>query len=178
MANIVFGLPKLTCIFASQKASWVHIEAYKAIFLLLWFRNVILRNFHQPKKLLCFKKWSLGCLGTIALLEWIAAPMSGSSELMCYIIFQNYYFKKSDQRSLISKLSRPSKQWDSNVLYLYGSQLGIILWYNWASSWENCFCPMLTTNSQISPRSLSSTFVVRSLDSIIPVLAISEISRN
>ena len=40
---------------------------------------------------------------------------------------------------------------------------------------KTCFCPMRTTKAH--PRSLISAFVVHCLDSIIPLLAIAEISR-
>ena len=42
---------------------------------------------------------------------------------------------------------------------------------------KTCLCCMRTTKEQISLRSLISTFVVRCLDSLLPLLAISEISR-
>ena len=45
---------------------------------------------------------------------------------------------------------------------------------NWASSWENLFLPYANNkgaDQAAHPRSLNSTFVVRSLDSIIPVVA-------
>ena len=41
---------------------------------------------------------------------------------------------------------------------------------------ETCFCQMRTTKAQISLRSLISTFVVHCLDSIIPLVSISEVS--
>ena len=50
---------------------------------------------------------------------------------------------------------------------------------NWASSWENLFMPYANNkgaDQPARPRSLISAFVVRCLDSIIPLLAIAEIS--
>ena len=50
----------------------------------------------------------------------------------------------------------------------------------WAASWENLFMPYANNkgaDQPAHPRSLISTFVVRCLDSIIPLLAIAEISR-
>ena len=50
----------------------------------------------------------------------------------------------------------------------------------WATSWENLFMAYANNkgaDQPAHPRSLISTFVVRFLDSIIPLLAISEISR-
>ena len=41
---------------------------------------------------------------------------------------------------------------------------------------KTCFCHIRTTKVQISPARMISTFVVHFLDSIIPLLAISEIS--
>ena len=50
----------------------------------------------------------------------------------------------------------------------------------WAPSWENLFLPYANNkgaDQPAHPRSLISTFVVRYLDRIIPILAIAEISR-
>ena len=47
----------------------------------------------------------------------------------------------------------------------------------WATSWENLFMVHANEKAQISLRiSLTNAFVIRCLDSIIPLLAISEIS--
>ena len=46
---------------------------------------------------------------------------------------------------------------------------------NWASSWENLFLPYANNKGADQP-SLISIFVIRCLDSIIPVVSISEIS--
>ena len=45
------------------------------------------------------------------------------------------------------------------------------IWRIWASSWENMFLPYANNKG-----SLISAFLVRCLDSIIPLLAIAEIS--
>ena len=50
----------------------------------------------------------------------------------------------------------------------------------WAASWENLFMPYANnkgTDQPAYPRSLISAFVVRCLDSIIPLLVIAEILR-
>ena len=50
----------------------------------------------------------------------------------------------------------------------------------WVTSWENLFMPYANNKGADQPahlRSLISAFVVRCLDSIIPLLAIAEISR-
>ena len=49
----------------------------------------------------------------------------------------------------------------------------------WAKSWENLFLPYVNDKAQISLRIhlLISAFVVRCLDSVIPLLAIAEFSR-
>ena len=50
----------------------------------------------------------------------------------------------------------------------------------WAMSWENLFMPYANNkgaDQPAHPRSLISIFVVRCLDSIIPILAIAQISR-
>ena len=50
----------------------------------------------------------------------------------------------------------------------------------WASSWENLFLPYANnkgTDQPAQPRSLLSSFVNRSLGSVITVVAIYEISR-
>ena len=52
--------------------------------------------------------------------------------------------------------------------------------YYWATSWENLFMPYANdkgADQPAHPRSLISAFVVCCLDSTIPLLAISEISR-
>ena len=49
----------------------------------------------------------------------------------------------------------------------------------WATSWENLFLPYANNkgaDQPAHPRSLISTFVVRCLDSIIPLVSISEMS--
>ena len=49
----------------------------------------------------------------------------------------------------------------------------------WTMSWENLFLPYVNNKGKDQPahlHSLISTFVVRCLDSIIPLLAIAEIS--
>ena len=49
----------------------------------------------------------------------------------------------------------------------------------WATSWENLFIPYANNKAAdqpVHPRSLISTFVVGCLDSIIPLVSISEIS--
>ena len=49
----------------------------------------------------------------------------------------------------------------------------------WATSWENLFMPYANNKGEDQseyPRSLISAFVVRCLDSIIPIVSISEIS--
>ena len=59
--------------------------------------------------------------------------------------------------------------------WLVGPSLVII----WATSWENLFMPYANNKGADQPAypcSLISTFVVRCLDSIIPLLAIAEIS--
>ena len=51
--------------------------------------------------------------------------------------------------------------------------------YIWATSWENLFLQFVNNkgaDQPAHPRGLISTFVVRCLDSIIPLLPISEIS--
>ena len=48
----------------------------------------------------------------------------------------------------------------------------------WAMSWENLFMPYANNkdaDQHAHPRSLISAFVVRSLDSIIPVVAMYEL---
>ena len=50
----------------------------------------------------------------------------------------------------------------------------------WVTSWENLFMPYANNRDADQPaqmRRLMSAFVVRCLDSIIPLLAITEISR-
>ena len=50
----------------------------------------------------------------------------------------------------------------------------------WATSWENLFMPYANNkgiDQPARPRSLLSAFIVRCLDSIIPLVSISEISR-
>ena len=78
--------------------------------------------------------------------------------------------------------------------YLIGSKfkhnltkLGMCAWlagwcssYIWAATWRNLFLPYANNkgaDQPAHPRSLISTFVVRSLDSKIPLLAIAKISR-
>ena len=51
--------------------------------------------------------------------------------------------------------------------------------YIWATSWENLFMQYATNkgaDEPAHPRSLISTFIIRCLDSIIPLVSISEIS--
>ena len=63
----------------------------------------------------------------------------------------------------------------SHLLYWEG-----YVWEKWATSWENLFMQYENNKGADQPahlRSLISTFVVRCLDSIIPILAISKISR-
>ena len=64
------------------------------------------------------------------------------------------------------------------VIYAHTLWLNKIFWRQFASQIVNChimrktfLCHMQTTKAQISLRSLISTFVVRCLDSIIPILA-------
>ena len=50
----------------------------------------------------------------------------------------------------------------------------------WAKSWENLFVPYANNkgvDQPAQPRSLISAFVIHCLDTIIPLLAIAEISR-
>ena len=50
---------------------------------------------------------------------------------------------------------------------------------NWATSWENLFLPYANNkgaDQPAHPRSLISAFIIRRLDSIIPLISISEIS--
>ena len=53
--------------------------------------------------------------------------------------------------------------------------------HTWATSWENLFLPYANnkgTNQPAHSRSLISAFVVRCLDSIIPLIAIADISMS
>ena len=55
------------------------------------------------------------------------------------------------------------------------------IWMIWATSWENLFMPYANNkgaDQPAHPRSLISAFVVRCLDSIIPLLVKAEISRH
>ena len=70
--------------------------------------------------------------------------------------------------------TRELNKWDIQV-----RQIQCIA-YNWASSWENLFLPYANkgTDQPAHPRNQSiSAFVICCLDSIIPLLAISKISR-
>ena len=61
----------------------------------------------------------------------------------------------------------------------YWSFFASILWY-WATSWENLFMPYANNkgaDQPAHPHSLISAFVIRCLDSIIPLVSISKISR-
>ena len=58
--------------------------------------------------------------------------------------------------------------------------LFLVVWFNWATAWENLFMPYANNkgaDQTAHPRSLISAFVVRCLDSIISILAESKISR-
>ena len=64
---------------------------------------------------------------------------------------------------------------------LCNAYVGTINFDTWATSWENLFMPYANskgTDQPAHPRSLISAFVVRCLDSIIPLLATAEISRS
>ena len=63
------------------------------------------------------------------------------------------------------------------------TQDSLIMWVHlkikWATSWQNLLLPHANnkgTDQPAHPRSLISTFVVRCLDSLIPLVSISEIS--
>ena len=58
---------------------------------------------------------------------------------------------------------------------LRGNQTSMQMKCIWVTSWENLFMPY-AINKGPDPRSLISAFVVRCLDSIIPLVSISEIS--
>ena len=76
--------------------------------------------------------------------------------------------------------------WSVSLLYAFGISrfwhgvIGIQTSSNiWATSWENLFMPYAKNkgaDQPAHPRSLVSTFVVRCLDSIIPLVSMSEIS--
>ena len=58
-------------------------------------------------------------------------------------------------------------------------QTYIHTWMKWATSWENLFMPYANNkgaDQPAHPRSLINSFVVRCLDSIIPLVSLSEIS--
>ena len=63
------------------------------------------------------------------------------------------------------------------LLYMYKMWANIP--WKWATSWENLFLPYANNkdaDQSAHPRSLISAFVVRCLDSLIPLVSISEIS--
>ena len=66
------------------------------------------------------------------------------------------------------------------VCILSSSSDAILVGHKWAASWENLIMPYAKnkgTGQPAHPRSLISAFVVRYLNSIIPLLAKAEISR-
>ena len=67
--------------------------------------------------------------------------------------------------------------WSGSTLFTYRN---ISLKIKWATSWENQFMPYVNNkgaDQPAHPHSLISTFVVPCLDSIIPILAKSKVSR-
>ena len=76
--------------------------------------------------------------------------------------------------------SRPKHQLEAkvcliqslNVCYCF-TEGSVMIYHIWASSWENLFLPYANNkgaDQPVHPGSLISTFVVRSLDSIVPVV--------
>ena len=66
-----------------------------------------------------------------------------------------------------------------NIYSLFGTHIENAH-IKWATSWENLFVPYANNKGADQPahlRSLTSTFVARCLDSIIPLVAIAKISR-
>ena len=71
----------------------------------------------------------------------------------------------------------------ANSLNIFLAFLCMSLWeikLIWAASWQNLFMPYANkgTDQPAHPRRLISAFVVRCLDSIMPILAISKVSRH
>ena len=98
--------------------------------------------------------------------------------------------------SIFTNFSSQEIQFSRLISYYFEVQMGgkwyVVTWHpiqnpkkillrkcTWATSWENMFMPY-TSNKGADhpayPRSLISTFVVRWLDSIIPLVSISKIS--
>ena len=99
----------------------------------------------------------------------------------CYTEWQ-----KEKQRGKKTRLIRDKTVWD--ILSLFDGLQSMFIMEDcilklstniWAASWENLFMPYLNhkgTDQPAQPRNLISAFVVRCLDSIIPLVAIPEIS--
>ena len=79
-----------------------------------------------------------------------------------------------NERTNVAKAICPDQQ------HIFGWGQGIIMvGYIWATSWENLFMLYANNNGtdqSAHPRSLISAFIVRCLDSIIPLVSNSEIS--
>ena len=78
------------------------------------------------------------------------------------------------------KVSWKKKRIHSQLLHRlqHTERVQEIVRYIWITSWENLFMPHTNNKGADHPRRLISSFVVRCLDSIIPLLAKAEISRH
>ena len=79
----------------------------------------------------------------------------------------------------IEAISKISKQFESYRVANIWRQNILMTGTIWATSWENLFLPYANnkgTDQPVHPCSLISTFVVRCLDSIIPLVSLSKIS--
>ena len=138
---------------------------YKILVPFVWFH---LSQFHvlivhselQRRFSACSEAILKGCFGTIKAIK------------MALDWFQN------DAKTKLA-CSNKSKRWDGYLVKLqavYTPGYELI----WAMSWENLFYAYANNkgaDQPAHPRSLISAFVVRFLDSIIPLVSLSEISR-
>ena len=93
---------------------------------------------------------------------------------------QQFIFEKNFSLANIAKINRPwnwvGLQYSRALVNLEPNMMNL----KWATPWENLFMQYADnkgSDQPAHPRSLISAFVVRCLDSIIPLLAIAKISR-
>ena len=94
---------------------------------------------------------------------------------------EDYDMTEADQQSqqtVVYQASSPDEVTENSSWVLWAFKT--VSFIKWATSWENLFMPYANnkgTDQPVHPHSLISAFVVCCLDSIIPLLAIAEISR-
>ena len=140
--------------------------------------EIIQISYYSDRFILSYKE-STRFTGT-TLVQWILPVYQ---VLFAYINVKVFYFEISGFYSADWQVRRSLYQICSVLTGKRSSQQG--RWfsgsctYSWAESWENLF--MLYANNKgadqtAHPRSLISAFVVHCLDSMIPLVSISEIS--